>query len=323
MIVIKKDIDICSFGEILIDFTNVGTSETNQKLFQQNAGGAPANVLVCATKFGDKTAFLGKVGKDIHGEFLKQTLITENVNIDGLIVDNEYFTTLAFVDINEKGERSFSFARKHGADTKMTISDIDTDIIKKSKIFHVGSLSLTDENIKKTTVYAIEKAIENNCIISYDPNYRASLWSSEEIAIKEMRSLISYADVMKISDEECELLTGETNPSSAAKKLNDLGVKIACVTCGDNGAYVSYKGECESVAGFKAEKVEDTTGAGDSFWGGFLHKILKDDINTINICKLKEYVRFANAVASICVERKGAIAAMPNMEDVNKRLGNS
>ncbi len=317
-----KDIDITAFGEILIDFTYVGDSEGGQKMFAQNAGGAPANVLVSATKLGSKTAFFGKVGEDMHGEFLCKTLSNEDVNIEGLVKDENYFTTLAFVDLNEAGERSFSFARKHGADTFMTKNEINLEILGKSKIFHLGSLSLTTDFIESTTIYAIEKAKEFGAIISYDPNYRESLWKSKEEAKIKMKSIIPYADLMKISDEECELLTGEKEPLLAAKKLNDQGVKVVCVTLGEKGALLSIEGQYKEIEGYKSERVIDTTGAGDSFWGGFLSQIIsnKKALDEIEFSKFVEFVRVANATASLCVEKSGAIRAMPTLEEVKKRM---
>ncbi len=321
-----KKFDITAFGEILIDFTYMGNNPNGQKLFAQNAGGAPANVLVCATKFGLNTAFLGKIGKDIHGDFLRHTLEMQNVNTQGLITDETHFTTLAFVDLNENGERSFSFARNHGADTFMTPEDINLEILEQSKIFHIGSLSLTTAQSKETTIFAIKKAKEQGALISYDPNYRASLWQNETTAKKEMQELIKYADLMKISDEECELLTNQKAPQLAAKTLNDAGVKIVCVTLGENGALISTQNQQKQIAGFKSTKVVDTTGAGDSFWGAFLSQIIKNNnlentnIENINIEKLAEFTKIANATASLCVEKNGAINAMPNQTEITQRL---
>ncbi|MFI3205927.1 MAG: carbohydrate kinase [Clostridia bacterium] len=317
-----KKYDITAFGEILIDFTYIKDSEENQKLFAQNAGGAPANVLVCATKLGCQTAFLGKVGKDMHGDFLRKTLENENVNVNGLISDENYFTTLAFVDLNDKGERSFSFARKHGADTFMKVNEIDLETIKNSKIFHIGSLSLTTEFIKGTTLYAVVKAKESGTILSYDPNYRASLWESREKAEKEIRLIIPFADIMKISDEECELVTGKKDPELAAKYLIEQGVQIVCVTLGENGVLVANKKNSMQVSGFKPKQVADTTGAGDSFWGAFLSKVVKTgkDLDKIPFENLCNFAKFANATASLCVEKTGAIRAMPSLEQVNSKI---
>ena len=184
--------DVTALGEILIDFTPCGKSAAGQRIFEQNPGGAPANVLTCLSKCGKKTAFIGKVGKDMHGAFLKSVLEENDICTDGLLEDENAFTTLAFVALSDSGERSFSFARKPGADTCLTKEEIRKDLIANSKVFHIGSLSLTSEPVKSATFYALELAKEYGCIISYDPNYRAPLWDSREKAIEGMRSVLSY-----------------------------------------------------------------------------------------------------------------------------------
>ena len=200
--------DITTFGEILIDFTSQGKNEDGQMLYARNPGGAPANVAVAAGRLGAHTAFIGKAGNDMQGKFLRSVLEKENVDIKGMLMDDKYFTTLAFVEVSESGERTFAFARKPGADTKIQKEELDIDILDQTYIFHVGSLSLTEQPARDTTFYAVKRAKNKGSIISYDPNYRASLWENEETAIENMRSLIPYVDIMKISDEEIELLTG-------------------------------------------------------------------------------------------------------------------
>ncbi len=312
--------DISAFGEILIDFTYVGNSANGQKLFAQNPGGAPANVLVCAEKLGSNTAFIGKAGQDMHGTFLKETLEKENVDTEGFILDENFFTTLAFVDLNEDGERTFSFGRKPGADTQMKAVDMNLDIINGSKIFHVGSLSLTHEPARSATFFALEKARKNGVIISYDPNYRASLWSNVEVAKEQMQRIIP--DIMKISDEETALLTSQSDYKLAAKELFEKGVEIVVVTIGSEGAYVYNKDGGQVVKGFRSSVV-DTTGAGDAFWGGFLHQIAQSEkpLHELSLEEISIFAKFANAVASICVEDNGAIPAMPKLENVMERLG--
>lgn len=319
---VKRSIyDITAFGEVLIDFTYQGMNEKGQKLFAQNPGGAPANVLVAANRLGAHTAFLGKAGNDIHGTFLKWTLEKEEINTQGFILDENYFTTLAFVDLNEEGERTFSFARKPGADTRMEKEEINMEVLNNSRIFHIGSLSLTDEPSRGTTLYALKKVKEKGAIVSYDPNYRASLWKNEESAKKQMRSLIPYVDIMKISDEEIGLLTDEETPENAAKFLCGQGVKLVVVTLGKDGAYVCNQDGGQRVSGFPSKAV-DTTGAGDAFWGGFLYKINESGKKPkeISLGEATEYARFANAAASLCVEGDGAIPSMPKREDVMERL---
>lgn len=312
-----RNFDIVSFGEILIDFTSI-KSNTDKKVFEQNPGGAPANVLVAATKLGACTAFIGKAGNDMHGIFLKDTLIKENINIDNFILDNEFFTTLAFVDLDMNNERTFSFARKPGADTQMRIDELNEDIIINSKMFHVGSLSLTNNPSRETTLYAIDLARNNNVLISYDPNYRESLWSNKEEAIKQMKSITP--DIFKISDEEIELITGENNYVEAAQVLLKRGSSIVVVTLGADGCYILSNKGAVLVPGYKTV-ITDTTGAGDSFYGAFLSRLCKqENLNDISIDELKEYGKFSNATASICVEQTGAIPAMPSLEQVLNRI---
>ena len=320
---VKRSIyDITTFGEILIDFTSQDINEDGQMLYARNPGGAPANVAVAASRLGAHTAFIGKAGKDMHGKFLKSVLEKENVDTKGMLLDENYFTTLAFVEVSETGERTFSFARKPGADTRMEKEEIDVDILDKTHIFHVGSLSLTEQPARDTTHYAIRRAKEKGSIISYDPNYRASLWKDEETAKKQMRSLVPYVDIMKISDEETKLLTDKESPEEATEILFRKGVKIIAVTLGSDGAYLYCKEGGVHIPGFVSKAV-DTNGAGDSFWGGFLYCISKAGKRpeAFTMDELKEYVRFGNAVASLCVERKGAIPAMPELAQVEERMG--
>lgn len=312
---------IAAFGEILIDFTSQGRNEDGQELFAQNPGGAPANVAVAAGRLGARTAFLGKAGQDMHGRFLKHVLQQENVEMKGFILDEHYFTTLAFVSLSENGERTFSFARKPGADTQMTPEEMNLDVLAQSNIFHVGSLSLTNQPSRDTTRYAVQKAKELGCIISYDPNYRESLWKSKQEALQQMRSLIPYADVIKISEEETELLTGYAQPEHAAEALLQQGVKAVAVTLGEAGAYV-FSGEgARKVPGFLSKAV-DTTGAGDSFWGGFLYCLNRSGRRPeeLQLQEIAEYAYFGNAAASLCVEGRGAIPAMPVLAQVEERM---
>lgn len=316
-----SDYGITSFGEILIDFTVQGENCNGQALFAGNPGGAPANVAVAASRLGARTAFLGKVGKDMHGIFLKEVLEKEQVEAKGLILDDEYFTTLAFVQISDLGERTFSFARKPGADTQITGQELNRDILDHTHIFHVGSLSLTNQPGRDTTLFAVRRAKEKGSIISYDPNYRAGLWKSEKEAVQQMRSLLPYVDIIKISEEETELLTGYREAEKAAEKLYRQGILVIAVTLGDKGVYI-YSGDGgRTVPGFKS-RVIDTTGAGDAFFGGFLYRINESGKRPENLPleELTEYARFGNAVASLCVEGKGAIPAMPYPAQVEKRM---
>ena len=317
----EKRYDVVALGELIIDFTEDGISAFGQKLFEQNPGGAVANVASAVAKYGLKSALICKVGDDMHGHFLKKTLDDADIDTKGLIIDSKVFTTLAFVALNEHGDRSFSFARKPGADTCLCWDEVDKDILENTKVLHVGSLSLTDEPVRSATVKALAYAKQAGALISYDPNYRASLWQSRDTAMEQMRSVIGYVDIMKLSDEETELLTGCTSPEQAAKALLATGIKCVAVTLGKEGALVAANGECDIAEGYDIPAI-DTTGAGDAFWGGFLYKILKSGKHPgdLTLDELKEFGRFANATATLCVQKRGAIPAMPTLEDTQKLM---
>lgn len=323
--VIRSIYDITTFGEILIDFTSQNVNEDGQMLYARNPGGAPANVAVAAARLGAHTAFIGKAGDDMHGRFLRSVLKKENVDTKGMLLDEKYFTTLAFVEVSESGERTFSFARKPGADTKIQKEEVDVDVLDRTNIFHVGSLSLTDQPARDTCLYAVKRAKKKGSVISYDPNYRASLWKDEETAKQQMRSLIPYVDLMKISDEETELLTDHKDVREAAEALYAQGVKVVAVTLGGDGAYIYSKNGGCMVPGFAVEQIADTNGAGDSFWGGFLYKVSTSEKRPEELTQeeLKEFARFGNAVASLCVEKRGAIPAMPELKQVEERMADA
>ncbi|MEA4939050.1 MAG: carbohydrate kinase [Christensenella sp.] len=314
--------DIVSLGELLIDFTESGRSPAGMRLFEQNAGGAVTNLLCAAAQCGAKTGYIGKVGTDMHGAFLKQSLMNAGVDVRGLIEVDDVFTTLAFVALQPNGEREFSFARKPGADTQLRSDEVDADMLEHTRIFHTGSLSLTQEPVRSATYEAIDRAKAAGAIISYDPNYRASLWSSKVEAIRYMRSLISTADIMKVSDEELPLLTGETDPEQATDVLLDQGVKLVAVTLGAKGAFIRVRSESRLVPGFRSNAI-DTTGAGDAFFGGFLYRFLCSEkaLKDVSLEDAADYARFGNATASLCVEQRGGIPAMPILADILCRLG--
>ncbi len=316
-----KTIDVAALGEILIDFTYANKNEQGAALFAQNPGGAPANVCVQVSRLNGKSAFAGKVGMDMHGDLLRETLENEGISTKNMIADPECFTTLAFVSVNEDGERQFSFARKPGADTRITFEELDKNEIINARIFHIGSLSLTHEPARECTHQAIALAKDHGALISYDPNYRASLWPDEQTAIEQMRSLIGSADLMKISDEETELLTGIADPEEAAKALVAQGVKMAMVTLGKDGALAVNANGCARAHGFSLP-VADTNGAGDSFWGAMLTQVarLEKPLESLTLDEMSRMLLNANACAALTVTKHGAIPAMPKAEDVNAFL---
>jgi len=312
-----KRFDVVALGEILIDMTYAGKSEAGQTLFEQNPGGAPANVLAAARRLGGEAAFIGKVGTDMHGTFLRETLQKEGICTEGLLEDDSVFTTLAFVNLDANGDRSFSFARKPGADTCLRQEEINLSLIDNAKIFHVGSLSLTDEPAKSATFYALEAAKKSGAIISYDPNYRAPLWESKEKAIAGMRSVLPYVDIIKISDEETELLTGFSDAGQAAEFLLTYGISIAIVTLGKDGAYVCTKEGAITSPAMQVQAV-DTTGAGDAFMGGFLWQLAQSGkrCEELSLREVQAFADFANRVSGFCVQKRGAINAMPRLEQI-------
>lgn len=313
--------DITTFGEILIDFTWQGVNEDGQTLFAQNPGGAPANVAVAVAKLGGHTAFIGKAGKDMHGEFLKSVLEKENVETEGMLLDEKYFTTLAFVNIDENGERTFSFARKPGADTQIREKEIQEDILSECRIFHFGSLSLTDDPAEDATLKAIILAKKGGAVISYDPNYRQPLWENEEKAIGVMKSVIRYADVMKVSDEESLLLTGAANYEEAIEKLLKMGPKLVALTLGGDGVLIGTREGKRKIPAFKVHAV-DTTGAGDSFWGGFLSAYLSKEkkIEELTWKEIEECALMGNAAAALCVQKRGGIPAIPKKCEIEAKM---
>ncbi|NLI54918.1 MAG: carbohydrate kinase [Clostridiales bacterium] len=309
--------DIVALGELLIDFTYHGVSPAGMKLFEQNPGGAVANVLAAAARLGERTAFVGKVGADMHGTFLKETLEQAGIDSTGLVSSEEYFTTLAFVDLSDSGERTFSFARKPGADTQLTAQEVKSSVVTSTRILHIGSLSLTDEPARDATYHAVKLAKSRGATISYDPNYRAPLWPDEGTAKCEMRGMLEYVDIMKLSDEETLLLTDQPEPEDAAQFLNDIGIPCVAVTLGKKGALVSIGGRSMTVPGYRHPAV-DTTGAGDAFWGGFLHRMLKlgKTPRELTLEEAADCANWGNAVATCCVQKRGAIPAMPTLDAV-------
>ena len=311
-----KKYDVIALGEALIDFTALGKSENGMNIFEQNPGGAPANVAVACARLGLETGFIGKVGRDMHGSFIVETLKNTGVDTSLMLRDEKAFTTLAFVNIDEKGDRSFSFARHKSADTRLSADEIDFNALKNTKVLHFGSLSLTDEPARSATYAAIDAAKKNGAVISYDPNYRALLWDSEETAKKEMRAPLHLADIIKISDEETELICDTSDIYEAAECLHAKGIKIVIVTLGSKGAFISCSGASVTLPPEDA-KVVDTTGAGDSFLGGFLYRYIKADLpKAPTEEQLSDFGTFAGKVAAYCIEHRGAIPAMPTLSDI-------
>lgn len=308
--------DITALGEILIDFAPMGNDNDGDLIFARKAGGAPLNLLAAIAKFGGKAAFIGKVGNDMLGSFLRSTVKRYGISDEALVTDHSHNTTLAFVELGDDGDRDFSFFRNHGADIYLTEDDIDEEIIKNSKIFHFGSLSLTDEPSRSAAEYALAVAKKAGCTVSYDPNYRAPLWKDRSSAIEMMKKHIDKTDILKISSEELTMLFGDDR-SRAVKSVLELGVSVLLVTDGGNGAAL-YMGE-NGISLPAADVVPiDTTGAGDIFFGTFLSEWIENgsDLSNITFEKACEYLKTAIKVAGKSTERHGGVASIPESKRI-------
>ena len=306
--------DILTTGELLIDFTPVKVEGFTGTICP-NPGGAPANAAVQIARLGVSAGFIGKVGKDSFGASLRKCLEQNGVDTTNLVEDEEVRTTLAFVHLDENGDRSFTFYRNPGADTQLRTEEINMEPVGHCSILHFGSLSLTTEPGKTTTLELVKAARTMGKCISYDPNWRPALWKSEEKGIAAMKLGLELCHILKISQEELALLTGTDSIREGTAKLHEMGIILIVVTLGAAGCAWSYKGELVHQPTFDT-KVVDTTGSGDSFWGAFLAQLQKGGYNTpqalqdIPMEQLTTFCRFANGAGSICASRPGGIPAL-------------
>lgn len=315
-----KKYAVAALGELLVDFTQAGVSPSGMRLYEQNPGGAPANVLCLAARQSLKTAFIGKVGNDMHGRFLSTVLEREGIDTCGLAVAENAYTTLAFVSIDENGEREFSFSRSPGADTTLRADELCEDVLKSCRIFHFGSLSLTAEPSRSATFCAARIAAAAGAVISYDPNYRAALWKSTGEAVEMMRRPLDFANVVKLSAEEAVLITGKADLKSAAEAILSAGVRLVVITNGAKEALFAYPGGFGSCSAFELGHAVDTTGAGDAFWGAMLSRLSAFDAVEDFLPDIEEHVRFSHAAAALCVSKRGAIPAMPYKSEIENFL---
>lgn len=320
-----KDIDVLALGELLIDFTSNGLSEQGNGLFEANPGGAPCNVLAILNKLGKKTAFVGKVGNDGFGRMLKKTLEDLAINTEGLLLDDVYHTTLALVHTDENGDRDFSFYRDPGADVMLTADEVDPELLKRAKIFHYGTLSMTHDGVRAATQKAIGIAKADGQLLSFDPNYREPLWKTADMAKEQISYGLSQCDILKISEEELELMTGTADIDEGVKILWEKhpNIKLFNVTAGGAGSYSFYKDMKAFQPGFKLGGTIETTGAGDTFGGAVLDYVLEHDIDALTEDNLNEMLRFANAAAYLVTTRKGALRSMPEKEQIDEILANN
>lgn len=313
----KKEFDVTALGELLIDFTDNGVSAQGNTIFEANPGGAPCNVLAMLQKLGRKTAFIGKVGEDIFGVKLRGVLDEVGIDTSNLITDKKARTTLAFVQTFADGDRDFSFYRNPGADMMLTEDEIDKKLIKRSKILHFGTLSMTHKNVRKATKKAIKIAKENGVLISFDPNLRPPLWESLDDAKEQVAYGLGKCDILKISDNEIQWFTGEEDYDKGIKKLQEeYHIPLIVLSMGKDGSRVYYKDMKVEKPAFVQEKTIETTGAGDTFGGCCLHYILKYGLDNLDEKKLNKMLTFANAAASIITTKKGALRVMPAKDEV-------
>ena len=313
----KKNYDVIALGELLIDFTDNGVSAQGNTLFEANPGGAPCNVLAMLNSLHHKTAFIGKVGQDIFGVKLKKTLEDVGIDTTNLLLDDEARTTLAFVQTFADGDRDFSFYRNPGADMMLREEELNLSMLKNTRIFHFGTLSMTHDEVRKATKKAIQVAKENGAIISFDPNLREPLWKSLDDAKEQVIYGIKQCDILKISDNEIQWLTGEEDFTAGVAKIREMkNIPLILVSMGKEGSRAYYEDSYVEVAPFLQKNTIETTGAGDTFGGCVLHYVLEHGLEQLSKEQLKEMLTFANAAASIITTRKGALRVMPTETEV-------
>lgn len=314
--------DVVALGELLIDFTCLSVDETGYPTLAAHPGGAPANFLAALSSFGAKTALIGKVGQDAFGQMLTRTLTDAGISTAGLVAAEDVFTTLAFVILDDQGNREFSFARKPGADTRLTAEEVDLSLLDQTRVFHFGTLSLTDEPARSATRRAVEHARSRGALITFDPNLRRPLWHSLEDAKEQMIWGLRQADVVKISDEEVRFLFGLAPEEGAEYLQRELGIPLVFVTCGAEGCFfrnARAQGREPSLPGVH---VVDTTGAGDIFGGSAVWKLLRigKEPGALNEGELREVVRFACTAAGLSTTRHGGISSIPTLTEVEAAL---
>ena len=320
----KKLYDVVALGEVLIDFTQNGKSAQGNGLFEANPGGAPGNVLAMLNNLGKKTSFIGKVGNDQFGLMLKETLEGLGIGTENLMLDDEVRTTLAFVHTFEDGDRDFSFYRNPGADMMLRADEVQEELIQSARIFHFGTLSMTHDGVREATKKALDVAKASGVMISFDPNLREPLWKSLDEAKEQVLYGLQYTDILKISDNEIQWLTGEEDYTEGVKKIREMkDIPLILVSMGKEGSRAYYKDMIVEVKPFLQKNTIETTGAGDTFCANVLNYVLENGLEDLTEEGLKEMLTFANAAASIITTKKGALKVMPTKADVEEFLANN
>lgn len=310
--------DVVALGELLIDFTHVSVDADGYPTMAAHPGGAVANFLAAVAKFGGKCALMGKVGDDAFGKLLLDTLKKADIETRGMLVDRDVFTTLAFVTLDETGERAFSFARKPGADTCISFEELDLSLLDEAKVLHIGTLSLTDEPAKSATQKAVAYAQSRGKLITFDPNLRKPLWKSMNEAKAEMLWGLRQADVVKISDEEVEFLFELGAEEGASYILENFDVQLVFVTCGANGCFFRNRNTSGHVSSLTDIHVVDTTGAGDIFGGSAIWKLLQIGVSPEDLeeSQARDIVRFACTAAGLSTMKYGGVSSVPALSEV-------
>ncbi len=314
--------DVVALGELLIDFAPQSVNEAGYPVLAANPGGAPGNFLAALNKYGCSTAMIGKVGQDMFGRLLVRTLRDAGIETRGVLMDPGQFTTLAFVSLDASGNRDFSFARKPGADTCLEPDEVDETLFEGSRVFHFGTLSLTDEPAAEATRRAIELARKHGMLVSLDPNLRKPLWRDMEDAKAAIEWSLCQADVVKISDEEIGFLWGLSPEEGARRLLDEYGVSLVYVTLGPKGCYAANANGSVTVASPGGIHVVDTTGAGDIFGGSAMSRLLKCGKAPagLTVEEIRQIVRFACTAASLSTQRHGGISSVPDADAVERRM---
>ncbi|MDT8860754.1 aminoimidazole riboside kinase [Alkalihalobacillus sp. MEB130] len=312
---------VITLGEALIDFIPL---DKENSTFQKCPGGAPANVAVGLAKLQVPSKFVGKVGNDVLGHFLKETLASYQVDTTNMFYTDEARTNVVFVTLADDGERSFEFFIDPSADTLLAEEDIEESIFLDAKILHFGSISLISGSSNAATWKAVKLAKKNNMIVSYDPNLRLSLWDSEEQAKQTITSMLPYVDIVKISEEELFFITGSKSFEDGLEAITAYNIPIVVVTLGEKGSYILVNGERSHVPAMKVNAV-DTTGAGDAFVSGLLYGLNTSDkpLSELSMGDLKRMAEFASLSGALAASVKGAMTALPRVEDVMKYLDGS
>ena len=316
-----KNYDVIALGELLIDFTENGTSPQGNPVMEANPGGAPCNVLAMLNRLGHKTGFIGKIGKDMFGDQLEAALKEVGIDTKGLKRDENVHTTLAFVHTLEDGDREFSFYRNPGADMMLGEEDLEEDMIADCKIFHYGSLSMTDEVCRKASRKAIEIAKQSGAILSFDPNLREPRWKSLDEAKEQILYGMKHCNILKISDNEIQWLTGlEDYDAGIAVLQEKFEIPLILLSLGKEGSRAYTKSLRVEQPAFRQENTIETTGAGDTFCACILHYIVSNGWKEYTEEELGDMLRFANAAAALVTTRKGALRVMPCKEEVEALL---